>query len=131
MTGPAPTAPPPQQAAAAAAGAAAPPAAPAQQAGGSGLSEAMRRAIHGEVTPQEKDAQLKGSLQRWWKEYAGRKNEEEDMVADSLMYDERCHLPRTTAGPRFDDEPAQPAQHTAAAPQHKHAHGAGGGHAAA
>ncbi len=21
----------------------------------------------------------------WWKEYAGRKNEEEDMVADSLM----------------------------------------------
>jgi hypothetical protein len=34
----------------------------------------------------------------WWGDYSHRKNEEEDMVADSLLYDERCHLPRTTAG---------------------------------
>lgn len=33
---------------------------------------------------------------RWWSEYASRKNdEEEEHVADSLLYDERCHLPRT------------------------------------
>lgn len=39
-------------------------------------------------------------LLRWWQEYAGRKNDEEhEMVADSLLYDERCHLPRTTPRP--------------------------------
>jgi hypothetical protein len=27
------------------------------------------------------------------------------MVADSLLYDERCHLPRTTPGPRQQPEP--------------------------
>jgi hypothetical protein len=42
---------------------------------------------------------------RWWKDYSHRKNDEEDMVADSLLYDERCHLPRTTAGPRPQPEP--------------------------
>lgn len=42
---------------------------------------------------------------RWWKDYSHRKNDEEDMVADSLLYDERCHLPRTTAGPKQDLEP--------------------------
>ncbi len=32
---------------------------------------------------------------RWWSEYASRKNDEEqEHVADSLLYDERCHLPR-------------------------------------
>jgi hypothetical protein len=37
---------------------------------------------------------------RWWHEYAARKNdEEEEHVADSLLYDERCHLPRTTPRP--------------------------------
>lgn len=36
----------------------------------------------------------------WWAEYSHRKNDEEDMVADSLLYDERCHLPRTAPGPR-------------------------------
>ena len=36
----------------------------------------------------------------WWKEYAARKNdEEEEHVADSLLYDERCHLPRTVPPP--------------------------------
>ena len=34
------------------------------------------------------------------KEYASRKNdEEEEHVADSLLYDERCHLPRTIPAP--------------------------------
>lgn len=44
-------------------------------------------------------------LCRWWKDYSHRKNDEEDMVADSLLYDERCHLPRTTAGPAPEPEP--------------------------
>jgi len=42
---------------------------------------------------------------RWWKDYSHRKNDEEDMVADSLLYDERCHLPRTTPGPKPQPEP--------------------------
>lgn len=37
---------------------------------------------------------------RWWGEYASRKNdEEEEHVADSLLYDERKHLPRTVQRP--------------------------------
>jgi len=46
----------------------------------------------------------------WWHEYTERKNDEGDMVADSLLYDERCHLPRTAAGPRYGDAapPAAP-----------------------
>lgn len=39
---------------------------------------------------------------RWWQEYSHRKNDEEDMVADCLMYDDRFHLPRTIPGPVFD-----------------------------
>lgn len=36
---------------------------------------------------------------RWWVEYADRKNDEEDEhVADSLLYDKR-HLPRTAPAP--------------------------------
>ena len=42
---------------------------------------------------------------RWWKNYSHRKNDEDDMVADSLLYDERCHLPRTTPGPKPVPEP--------------------------
>jgi hypothetical protein len=44
-------------------------------------------------------------MHRWWKDYSHRKNDEEEMVADSLLYDERCHLPRTTAGPKPLAEP--------------------------
>lgn len=113
---------PPAEAAPGAAPGVPPPSAP-PSAEGSRLSEAMRRAIYGEQTPEEKNAAYQGSLQRWgmaarataaplrrahgqqralcacddrpfhpspcaarwWHEYAGRKNEEEDMVADSLM----------------------------------------------
>lgn len=52
---------------------------------------------------------------RWWKDYSHRKNDEDDMVADSLLYDERCHLPRTTAGPRPQPEPEITAAAAAAA----------------
>lgn len=35
----------------------------------------------------------------WWREYSDRKNDEEDEhVADSLLYD-RCHLPRAVPAP--------------------------------
>jgi hypothetical protein len=54
-------------------------------------------------------------MHRWWKDYSHRKNEEEDMVADSLLYDERCHLPRTTAGPKQQPEPEVSATAAAAA----------------
>lgn len=52
---------------------------------------------------------------RWWRDYSHRKNDEEDMVADSLLYDERCHLPRTTAGPKQQPEPEVAAAAAAAA----------------
>ncbi len=35
---------------------------------------------------------------RWWVEYVDRKNDEDEHVADSLLYDRR-HLPRTTPAP--------------------------------
>ena len=64
------------------------------------LPEHVRRAIHGETTPEEKKAAYDESLRGWWKEYAARKNdEEEEHVADSLLYDERCHLPRMVKRP--------------------------------
>lgn len=69
------------------------------------LSDELRRIIHGQVDKETKRAALQQSLQNWWGDYSHRKNEEEDMVADSLLYDERCHLPRTTAGPRREPEP--------------------------
>ncbi|KAF6263103.1 hypothetical protein COO60DRAFT_1491788 [Scenedesmus sp. NREL 46B-D3] len=69
------------------------------------LSEEMLKIIHGHGDQGEKKEQYQESLQRWWKNYSARKNDEEDMVADSLLYDERCHLPRTTPGPKPLPEP--------------------------
>ncbi|KAG1660910.1 hypothetical protein FOA52_007950 [Chlamydomonas sp. UWO 241] len=64
------------------------------------LSEEVMRMIRGEVKPEEKHQAYDTSLSSWWKEYASRKNdEEEEHVADSLLYDERCHLPRTIPPP--------------------------------
>ena len=41
------------------------------------------------------------NLKKWWKEYASRKNsEDEEHVCDSLLYD-FSHLPRTTPAPNF------------------------------
>mmetsp|Transcript_35304 Transcript_35304/g.89360 ORF Transcript_35304/g.89360 Transcript_35304/m.89360 type:complete len:93 (-) Transcript_35304:440-718(-) len=76
----------------------------------SGLTPEMLKIIRGEIPEEHKEQKFDQSLQRWWKEYASRKNdEEEEHVADSLLYDERCHLPRTTPKPVFKSE--QPPQH--------------------
>lgn len=64
------------------------------------LPQAVLDAIHGRQTPEDKKAQYDRSLGNWWGEYAARKNdEEEEHVADSLLYDERCHLPRSAPRP--------------------------------
>jgi hypothetical protein len=63
-------------------------------------SAAVMEAIYGDSDPDKKGAAYDASLANWWKEYASRKNdEEEEHVADSLMYDERCHLPRMAPRP--------------------------------
>jgi hypothetical protein len=63
-------------------------------------SAAVMEAIYGDPDPDKKSATYDASLGNWWKEYASRKNdEEEEHVADSLLYDERCHLPRMAARP--------------------------------
>ena len=72
---------------------------------GSELPDHVRRAIYGEMSLEEKRAACDKSMNNWWREYAARKNdEEEEHVADTLLYDERCHLPRMA--PRPDVVPA-------------------------
>ena len=52
---------------------------------------------------------------RWWSEYADRKNdEEEEYVANSLLYD-RNHLPRTAPAPDCVTAAADAARAAAAA----------------
>ena len=64
------------------------------------LPEHVRRAIYGEMTPEEKRVACDKSMNNWWREYSARKNdEEEEHVADTLLYDERCHLPRMAPRP--------------------------------
>jgi hypothetical protein len=54
---------------------------------------------------------------RWWTEYADRKNDEEDEhVADSLLYD-RSHLPRSAPAPDCVAQAPPPAAPPAPAPQ--------------
>ncbi|PSC75413.1 hypothetical protein C2E20_1198 [Micractinium conductrix] len=54
-------------------------------------------AIYGKQ--KDKKATYEASLQRWWTEYADRKNDEtEEYVSNSLLYDRR-HLPRTAPAP--------------------------------
>ncbi|BDA43051.1 hypothetical protein COCOBI_04-0610 [Coccomyxa sp. Obi] len=54
-------------------------------------------AIYGKT--EDKKKAYDASLTRWWAEYADRKNDEEDEhVADSLLYD-RSHLPRSAPPP--------------------------------
>ncbi|EFN57483.1 hypothetical protein CHLNCDRAFT_143009 [Chlorella variabilis] len=63
----------------------------------SGCPPHVLAAIYGKM--ENKKEALDKSLQRWWSEYADRKNDEEDEhVADSLLYD-RNHLPRTAPAP--------------------------------
>ena len=67
---------------------------------GAELPDFVRRAIYGEITLEEKRAALDTSTRNWWREYAARKNdEEEEHVADTLLYDERCNLPRMAPRP--------------------------------
>lgn len=67
---------------------------------GGDIPENVRRAIYGEMSLEEKRAEVDKSTNNWWREYAARKNdEEEEHVADTLLYDERCHLPRTVPRP--------------------------------
>mmetsp|Transcript_30019 Transcript_30019/g.54895 ORF Transcript_30019/g.54895 Transcript_30019/m.54895 type:complete len:92 (+) Transcript_30019:91-366(+) len=64
------------------------------------LPDHILRMINGEVSPEDKKEMYNNSLHNWWMEYSARKNnEEEEHVSDSLLYDERCHLPRTVAPP--------------------------------
>lgn len=68
------------------------------------LPDYMLKIINGEQSEKEAGEAYENSLKRWWKEYAGRKNEEEEHVADTLLYDDRCHLPRTIPGPVFKEK---------------------------
>lgn len=77
----------------------APAAAPTAE-GKSSCPAHVLEAIYGKKDSSAKKEEYDKSLGNWWKEYAGRKNdEEEEHVADSLLYDERCHLPRTVSRP--------------------------------
>lgn len=70
------------------------------------LPDYVLRAINGTLTSEEKHKDYDTSLQAWWQEYASRKNnEEEEHVSDSLLYDERCHLPRSIPAPIFTHPP--------------------------
>tara|TARA_B100000524_G_scaffold343958_2_gene240632 strand:+ start:181 stop:681 length:501 start_codon:yes stop_codon:yes gene_type:complete len=70
------------------------------------LPPEILRAIYGEQTLEEKRSACDRSINNWWQEYAARKNdEEEDHVADTLLYDERCHLPRTVPRPDVVPDP--------------------------
>lgn len=79
-----------------------------QSSGKSKCSPSVMEAIYGAQSEQEKKEVYDRSLGHWWKEYASRKNdEEEEHVADSLLYDERCHLPRSAPRPDVVKEAGQ------------------------
>ena len=69
---------------------------------GRGIFPAMRETRQGQIWPmfcRWAHHISRVSTFRWWVEYADRKNDEEDEhVADSLLYDKR-HLPRTAPAP--------------------------------
>eukprot|EP00873_Tetraselmis_striata_P009334 jgi/Tetstr1/429598/TSEL_019497.t1 len=67
-------------------------------AGSVGCPPHVLDAIYGTSTAKKKEA-YEASLKNWWTEYADRKNDEEDEhVADTLLYDKN-HLPRTALAP--------------------------------
>ena len=73
----------------------------AGEGGGAGahLPEEVRRAIYGELTPEEKQANYVRSIKHWWTEYAERKvNELEEHPSDTLYYDKNT-LPRWVPPP--------------------------------
>lgn len=76
--------------------------------GKTNCSPAIMEAIYGKKDEATKLKEYNESLGSWWNEYAHRKNDEdEEHVADSLLYDERCHLPRTSARPDVLQKPMQ------------------------
>ncbi|KAK3268176.1 hypothetical protein CYMTET_23308 [Cymbomonas tetramitiformis] len=62
------------------------------------LSPEMLAIIHGTANPEDKKKNLDRSLKNWWEVYAERKNDEEEYVADTLMYNLN-DLPRTAPAP--------------------------------
>lgn len=57
------------------------------------VPDAVLRAIYGERGAAEKKQEFEDSLRRWWASYAERKDDEDEYVADTLLYD-KSHLPR-------------------------------------
>ena len=88
--------------------------APSTARGGTRVPDNVLRAIYGDKvgvppadagqTQKSKAEQYDASLKTWWKEYADRKNdEEEEHVSDSLLYD-YTHLPRMAPAPTLVDD---------------------------
>ena len=93
--------------------------APQTARGGTPVPDHVLRAIYGDTLGEKvsdapgagtgpsartKAEQYDASLKTWWKEYADRKNdEEEEHVSDSLLYD-YTHLPRSTPAPTLTDD---------------------------
>ena len=93
--------------------------APQTARGGTPVPDHVLRAIYGDTLGEKvsdapgagpgpsartKAEQYDASLKTWWKEYADRKNdEEEEHVSDSLLYD-YTHLPRSTPAPNLTDD---------------------------
>jgi hypothetical protein len=84
---------------------------PATARGGTAVPAHVMEAIYGKSAKTETDADVDAkkrayddSLKTWWRTYSERKNdEEEEHVADSLLYDFR-HLPRTTPAPNYRED---------------------------
>ena len=97
---------------------------PATTARGDERSRTTSRAIYGDGVGAARDGAREGdpasagpapktkaeaydhSLKTWWKEYADRKNDEEEHVSDSLLYD-YTHLPRSAPAPTLTDDRVQ------------------------
>ena len=101
--------------------------APATARGGTQVPQHVLEAIYGKTTTtttststaatststatmtevEAKKQRYDESLATWWKTYSERKNDEdEEHVADSLLYDYR-HLPRTTPAPNYAEDRLQ------------------------
>jgi hypothetical protein len=87
---------------------------PSTARGGTPVPDHVLRAIYGDKIPsssaapaKSKAEQYDASLMTWWKDYADRKNdEEEEHVSDSLLYD-YTHLPLMAPAPNLRDDRVQ------------------------
>ena len=72
-----------------------------------GASASAKTGDAGADDARAKKERYDESLKVWWRTYSERKNdEEEEHVADSLLYDYR-HLPRTTPAPNYREDRLQ------------------------